>query len=118
VNQKAALAVGALAGAAAAFLLGRRRPAASVPQAPQVPQAPAPPDPKDDLQARLAEARAARADEAEFAAAGMAGETIVADEPASREPPPENEFEAMRRRVHDEARAAAEEMRRKSESPD
>jgi hypothetical protein len=112
VNQRAALAVGALAGAAAAFLLGRRR------SAPTVPQAAVAPAPQDDLQAKLAEARDARADEAEFAAAGMAGETIVADEPESREPPPGNEFEAMRRRVHDEARAAAEEMRRKAESPD
>jgi hypothetical protein len=112
VNQKEALAVGALAGAAAAFLLGRRRPA------PPAPQAAATPAPTDDLQARLAEARDAPADEAEFAAAGMAGETIVADEPGGREPPPENEFEAMRRRVHEEARAAAEEMRRKTESPD
>lgn len=112
VNQKAALAVGALAGAAAAFLLGRRR--AEPPLHRQVPAAP----PDTGLQARLAEAREAGVDEAEFEAAGMAGETIVADEPAAKEPAPANEFEAMRRRVHEEARAAAEEMRRKAESPD
>jgi hypothetical protein len=47
----------------------------------------------------------------------MAGETIVED-PTVREPAPANEFEAMRRRVHEEARAAAEEMRRRAESPD
>jgi hypothetical protein len=112
VNQKAALAIGALAGAAAAFMLGRRRTEQPAPAG--VPE-PAPPD---DLQAKLAEARAASIDEAEFDAAGMAGETIVADDASTREPPPDNEFEAMRRRVHEEARAAADEMRRQAESPD
>lgn len=112
MNQRAALAVGALAGAAAAFLLGRRRVARPAPR-----EAPGP-TPPEDLQAKLAEARAASIDEAEFDAAGMAGETVVADDASTREPPPDNEFEAMRRRVHDEARAAADEMRRKAESPD
>jgi hypothetical protein len=112
VNQKAALAVGAVAGAAAAFLFGRRR--AAPPPARPGPS----PAPDTDLQATLAEAREAAADEAEFEAAGMAGETIVTEEPPSREPAPADEFEAMRRRVHEEARAAAEEMRRKAESPD
>jgi hypothetical protein len=111
VNQKAALAVGALVGAAAAFVLGRRRVARPAPQ-----EAPGPPP--EDLQSKLAEARTARVDEAEFDAAGMAGETIVADEASTAEPPPDNEFEAMRRRVHEEARAAADEMRRKADSPD
>jgi hypothetical protein len=46
----------------------------------------------------------------------MGAETIVAEEPASKEPVPANEFEAMRRRVHEEARAAAEEMRRRAET--
>jgi hypothetical protein len=112
VNQKAAIAVGALAGAAAAFLLRRRRPAQ-----PAARPAPAPAA-AEDLQAKLAEAREARVDEREFEAAGMAGETIVADEPSRRDPPPADEFEAMRRRVHEEARAAAEEMRRQAEAPD
>jgi hypothetical protein len=112
MNQKAALAVGAVAGAAAAFLLRRRR------AEPPLRRRPVPAAPEGGLQERLAEAREARVDEAEFEAAGMAGETIVADEPASKELPPANEFEAMRRRVHEEARAAAEEMRRKAESPD
>jgi hypothetical protein len=116
VNQKEALALGALAGAAAAFLLGRRR---SQQQAPASPRAAAPPaSPGGDLQAKLAEAREAAVDEAEFNAAGMAGETIVAEDPPPAEPAPANEFEAMRRRVHEEARAAAEEMRRQAESPD
>jgi hypothetical protein len=121
VNQKEALALGALAGAAAAFLLGRRRSQPSSPAPTRAPE-PAPQAPpaasEEDLQAKLAEAREAAVDEAEFNAAGMAGETFVADEPRPAEPAPANEFEAMRRRVHEEARAAAEEMRRKAESPD
>ena len=46
----------------------------------------------------------------------MGAETIVSEEPAATEPVPANEFEAMRRRVHEEARAAAEEMRRRAET--
>jgi hypothetical protein len=34
------------------------------------------------------------------------------------EPPPADEFEAMRRRIHEEGRTAAEEMRRSAEKPD
>ena len=34
------------------------------------------------------------------------------------EPPPADEFEAMRRRIHEEGRSAAEEMRRSAEKPD
>ena len=34
------------------------------------------------------------------------------------EPPPTDEFEAMRRRIHEEGRSAAEEMRRSAEKPD
>jgi len=80
------------------------------------------------------EARNARADEDDFEAAGMVAET-AAEEPAAPppvpprpQPPaeasepegpkpgvPADEFEAMRRRVHEEGRAAAEEMRRDPE---
>jgi hypothetical protein len=109
VNQKAALAFGALAGAAAAVLFGRKRP--------RVLAKPAPPaDPRaDELRRKLDEARQADVDESEFTVAGMGAETIIAEEPG-REPPPANEFEAMRRRVHEEGRAAAEEMRRRAET--
>jgi len=109
VNQKAALALGALAGAAAAVLFGRKRA--------RVPDKVAPPrDPRaDELRRKLDEARQADVDESEFTVAGMGAETIIAEEP-SREPPPANEFEAMRRRVHEEGRAAAEEMRRRAET--
>jgi membrane-bound lytic murein transglycosylase B len=110
VNQRAALGLGALAGAAAAFLLGRRRP--GVPPGPE-----ATADPRaEELRQKLAEARQAGVDEAEFEAAGMGAETIVEDEPSRREPPPGDEFEAMRRRVHEEARAAADEMRRRADT--
>jgi hypothetical protein len=37
---------------------------------------------------------------------------------AAAEPPPADEFEAMRRRIHEEGRSAAEEMRRSAEKPD
>jgi hypothetical protein len=110
VNQKAALAFGALAGAAVAALLGRTRPRS-------LPGAAPPADPRaDDLRRKLDEARQADVDESEFNVAGMGAETIVPDEPGRRGPSPANEFEAMRRRVHEEARAAAEEMRRRAET--
>ncbi|MGH3043892.1 MAG: hypothetical protein ACRDM2_04115 [Gaiellaceae bacterium] len=38
--------------------------------------------------------------------------------PAADEPPPADEFEAMRRRIHEEGRSAAEEMRRSGEKPE
>lgn len=38
--------------------------------------------------------------------------------PAPGEPPPQDEFEAMRRRIHEEGKAAADEMRRSAEKPD
>lgn len=112
MNQKAALALGALAGAASAVLLGRRRPRVR-------PAAPLPADPRaQELREKLEEARSAAVDEGEFDAAGMGAETIMAEEPRWREPPPSDEFDAMRRRVHEEARAAADEMRRRAEAPD
>jgi hypothetical protein len=110
MDQKGALALGALAGAAAALLLRRR----AAPMAP--PPATSPVSPDEDLRRRLDEAREAQADEADFDAAGMGAETVVADEPSRTEPAPANEFEAMRQRVHEEARAAADEMRRRAET--
>jgi hypothetical protein len=135
VQRNAALAVGALAGAAAALFL-RRRPRTEPGAAPrEVPQ----PDQAEELRRKLAEARATQADEDDFQAAGMGAETMVTEEPRPRtsistpqpttpaqqappgetvpaERPPNDEFEAMRRRVHEEGRAAAEEMRRRAEA--
>jgi hypothetical protein len=125
VRRVSTLLAGAAAGAiAAAVVLRRRRPALL----------PEPVDPRArELREKLAEARNARADETDFEAAGMAAETAV-EEPAAPPPPrpsaeasrtkitksggPADEFEAMRRRVHEEARAAAEEMRRDPDAED
>jgi hypothetical protein len=38
--------------------------------------------------------------------------------PPAAESPPQDEFEAMRRRIHEEGKAAAEEMRRASDPPE
>jgi hypothetical protein len=135
VQRNAALAVGALAGAAAALFL-RRRPRTEPGAAPrEFPH----PDQAEELRRKLAQARATQADEDDFQAAGMGAETMVTEEPRPRtsistpepapvtppappsesqppERPPSDEFEAMRRRVHEEGRAAAEEMRRRAEA--
>jgi hypothetical protein len=125
VRRVSTLLAGAAAGAfAATVLLRRRRPTL----------APERLDPRaQELREKLVEARNARADEDDFEAAGMAAET-AAEEPAAPPPVPPrppaeaseperpkpggpaDEFEAMRRRVHEEGRAAAEEMRRDPES--
>jgi hypothetical protein len=103
VNRNAAFTVGALIGAAAALLYRRR---------PQVPTS----DPRaEELRQKLAEARTSRADEDDFEAAGQGAETVITDEDPKQRPfsrPPGDEFEAMRRRIHEEGKAAAEEMRR------
>ena len=101
---------GAAAGAVGALFLRRRLATAAEPGA-------APPvDPRaEDLRRKLAEARQSVPDEDDFEAAGMGAETVVVEEPGAvreSERPPGDEFEAMRRRVHEEGRAAAEQMRR------
>ena len=126
VNRNAALVVGALAGAAAALFLKSRAPAVGPGTTAVAGQR------ADELRQKLAEARETAAVEEEFEAAGMGAETIV-EEPPSRRPPagspppapaasqadaPADEFEAMRRRVHEEGRAAAEEMRREPGADD
>jgi hypothetical protein len=105
VQRLPALIAGAAAGAlAAAVLLRRRRP----PERP----APADADPRaDELRRKLAEARQASAEEDEVEAAERISETTVEEAPA----PPADEFEAMRRRVHEEAQRAAEEMKESGE---
>ena len=100
MKQKAALLAGALAGAVAAVFLRRRRDAreasgdtgrAADPRA-------------AELREKLAQAREGAADEADFEAAGMGAETIVADDDPG--------LDAARRRVHEQGRATADEMRR------
>jgi uncharacterized protein (DUF58 family) len=131
VRRNAAVALAAAAGAAVGALLAwRRRPLEAPPRAAD--------ERAEELRRKLAEARAATADEDDFEAAGMGAETVVeeprredADPEAAEpeEPPaeprptaserqPTDEFEAMRRRIHEEGRAAADEMRRAGEPPD
>jgi hypothetical protein len=112
VNRRLTLLAGAAAGAFMALALRRRaRPAPAEPTA----------DPRaDDLRRKLAQARDTLADEEDFEAAGMAGETIVEDEPTPIRPAAAmsgGDVEEERRRIHDEARKAADEMRR-SGGPD
>jgi hypothetical protein len=61
----------------------------------------------EDLRRKLAEARESAADEGEFEAAGMGPETLIEDD---------EEVVEARKRVHDEARATAEEMRRSGDA--
>jgi hypothetical protein len=122
VRRNAALAVAALAGAAAGAVLAglRRRPGETL----------RPTDPRaEELRRKLAEARTSPADEGDFEVAGMGAETVVEEPPRPAPPtspppppppaeqtrPPSEEFEAMRQRIHEEGRAAAEEMRRAGE---
>ena len=93
MKRKAALFAGALA-ALAALVLRRRRPGAEAQTAP----VPAPDPRAQELRRRLEEARVSAA---EPAAADVA--------------PPADEFEAMRRRVHAEGRAARDAMEKSAE---
>lgn len=122
MKRNAKVALVALAGAAVGAVLVRLRKPAELP--------PLPDERAEELRRKLAEARAAAADQDDFEVAGMGAETIVEEEPprppaastppeqSAGEPPPQDEFEAMRRRIHQEGKAAAEEMRRSAEPPD
>ena len=130
MRRNAAVALAAAAGAAVGALVARRRPALEAPSRTADERA-------EELRRKLAEARAATVDEDDFEAAGSGAETVVEEPPASPEapapapekrappeakeppgPPPADEFEAMRQRIHREGRAAADEMRRAGEPPD
>jgi hypothetical protein len=108
VKRNVALLVGAALGTIGAVLVRRR-----TSRAPGVSRAPASDPRAEELRRKLAEAREQAADEDEFEAAGMTGEALVEDEP--RPDPETGEVDEERRRVHEEARAAAEEMRRSGE---
>ncbi|MDQ3669637.1 MAG: hypothetical protein M3377_05060 [Actinomycetota bacterium] len=109
MNRKLTLLAGAAAGALAALAFRRRSRAGTAA------------DPRaDDLRRKLAEARETAADEEDFEAAGMAGETIVEDKPTPVRPAAAmsgGDVDEERRRIHDDARKAADEMRR-SGGPD
>ncbi len=130
VNRNAAFGLGALIGAAGALVWDRRsrlRTAPAVPaneesrrelrekvagsrQAEAPPPAPAaepprPPEPPPPAPPPPPEAQPAPAP------------PEVKAPPPPAAPPPPNEFEAMRRRIHEEGKAAAEEMRRAPDEP-
>jgi hypothetical protein len=88
VKRLTAWLAGALGGAAV-YRAWRRKPAPLPPE----------PDPADELKAKLAEARAAGDDRAEF----EAGETPVDEAP---------DVDVRRASVHEQARAAIDEMKR------
>ena len=121
MNRNAAFGVGALIGAAAAIVWDRRSRLRTVP---------APPPP----QARQRELREKLAGTQQAEAPTPAAEPPKPPEPPPTPPPPQpeakpappapppgpppaDEFEAMRRRIHEEGKAAAEEMRRAPDEP-
>ena len=107
VKRNVGLLAGAAAGAVGAFLLRRRRAGGTV--QPAV-------DPRaEELRRKLAQAREEAADVDDFEAAGMGPETLVEEEPPASAAPLDVDEE--RRRVHEDARATAEEMRR-GDGPD
>jgi hypothetical protein len=109
VNRNAAFGVGALLGAAAAVVWDRR----SRPRT--VPAAPAPVERQRELREKLAGAQQAEAPALAAELPPAIAEPTKAPEPPPPSPPgppPADEFEAMRRRIHEEGKAAAEEMRR------
>jgi hypothetical protein len=126
MRRKAAFAAAAFTGAALGAFLSRTRRRGTIASL-----EPGQRDTRaDELRRKLAEARTASAQEDDFEAAGMGAETIVDEAPrrpvppGPPPPPPARsdrtegeEFEMMRRRIHEEGRAAAEEMRRGGEPP-
>ena len=125
MNRNAAFGVGALLGAAAAVVWDRRS---------RLRTAPAPEARQRELREKLAGAQQAEAPAPaaeppppaaeppkapEPCSAGTASSRTASAVPQPKErpapppgPPPADEFEAMRRRIHQEGKAAAEEMRR------
>ena len=110
MRRNVALLAGAALGTLGAVLVRRRIATESRPA-----DAPASDPRAEELRRKLAEAREQAADEDEFEAAGMSGEALVEDEP--RPDGRTGHVDDERRRVHEEARAAAEEMRRSGEPP-
>ena len=112
MGRNVAVLAGAALGTLAAVLVRRRTRRGAAGEGPDA----RPSDPRaEELRRKLAEAREQAADEDEFEAAGMSGEALVEDEP--RPDGRTGHVDEERRRVHEEARAAAEEMRRSGESP-
>ena len=109
MSRKLALALAAAIGTLAAVLARFRSGPAELRGSPTEPGV-------EELRQKLAEARATDADEDDFEAAGMGPETILEEKEDASRGTPGDDVEAARRRVHEEARATAEEMRRSSEA--
>ena len=112
MGRRFALLIGT--GAGAVMLLVLRRRAQFVPGGGRASDARA-----EELRRKLAEARETTVDEEDFEAAGMAGETMIEEEPRPVRPAAAmsgGDVEDVRRRIHEEARAASEEMRRSNGS--
>ena len=111
MNRNAAFGVGALIGAAAAIVWDRRS---------RLRTAPAPPAPdtrQRELREKLAGTQQAEAPEPPPTPPPPQPEAKPAPPAPPPGPPPADEFEAMRRRIHEEGKAAAEEMRRAPDEP-
>lgn len=106
MNRKLTLLAGVGAGAVTvlAFLRRRNRQLYDVAADPRA----------EELRRKLAEARDTAVDEEDFEAAGMAGETILEEDRPVRPAAAMSggDVDDARRRIHEEARRAAEEMRR------
>ena len=125
MNRNAAFGVGALLGAAAAIVWGRRSRLRVAP-------GPAPEVRQRELREKLAETQQLETPAADAPSSAVEppkapkppppAPTPPAEPPPPSQPkggpapppgpPPADEFEAMRRRIHQEGKAAAEEMRR------
>jgi hypothetical protein len=102
VRRNLALVAGAAAGTVALMLLRRRASAGAAATDPRA----------EELRRKLAQAREEAADAEDFEAAGMGAETLVEEEPRRTPAPQSGDVEEERRRVHEEARGLADEMRR------
>ena len=112
-----ALAVGAATGALAAAVAARRlkrKGARTGPPAERDRRA-------EELRRKLAEARESAAADDDFEAEGATGEALVEERPTRADNPvvaAGEDVEEARRRIHEEGRAAAEEMRAGGDSHD
>jgi hypothetical protein len=118
VNRNAALGLGALVGAAAALVWDRRARLRAA-------TATRPDERAAELRRKLSEPKAAEPDLASPPSTLPPAAPAPAQPPPQARPappapppgpPPADEFEAMRRRIHEEGKAAAEEMRRPDEA--
>ena len=108
MKRNVALAAGLAGGALAGILLRRRGGRLGARSASRA-------DPRaEELRRKLAEARDAAADPEDADAAGMAGDTVSADQPPVR--PTREQADSLRQRIHERGRETADEMRQAGDS--